>query len=324
MRSRIRSPSTSASAERLGAETVTLAGQDVAGTILDYARSRNVTKVFIGKTNQPRWRRLLFGTVVDEVLENSGDIDVYVIRGEEEPRQNARTRKPAGRVRWLSYLHAGGAVAVSSLVAAVIAMLDLAEANVVMVFLAAVAYAAYRLGRGPAILASVAAVLVFDFFFVPPRHTLAVADTEYAITFAVMLAIGLVISTLTSRLKSQVDSSRLREHRTSALYHLGRQLSSLSGDIFLVAAAGKQIAEIYDGEVAIYLGRGKDAPELVFGWATTIAKHPVSIPVAQWVIEHDQLAGAGTDTLPNAVALFLPLTASQQTVGAIAVRVAET
>ena len=226
-------------------------------------------------------------------------------------------------MRWLPYLHAGGAVAVGSLVAAAFAMLDLAEANVVMVFLAAVAYVAYRLGRGPAVLASVAAVLVFDFFFVPPRHTLAVADTEYAITFAVMLAIGLVISTLTSRLKSQVDSSRLRERRTSALYHLGRQLSSLSGDIFLVAAAGKQIAEIYDGEVAIYLGRGKDAPELVFGWATTIAKHPVSIPVAQWVIEHDQLAGAGTDTLPNAVALFVPLTASQQTVGAIAVRVAE-
>ena len=253
------------SAERLGAETVTLAGQDVAGTILDYARSRNVTKVFIGKTNQPRWRRLLFGTVVDELLEHSGDIDVYVIRGEEELLQNARTRKPAGRVPWLSYLHAGGAVAVSSLVAAAFAMLDLAEANVVMVFLAAVAYVAYRLGRGPAVLASVAAVLVFDFFFVPPRHTLAVADTEYALTFAVMLAIGLVISTLTSRLKSQVDGSRLREHRTSALYHLGRQLSSLSGDIFLVAAAGKQIAEIYDGEVAIYLGRGKDAPELVFG-----------------------------------------------------------
>jgi two-component system, OmpR family, sensor histidine kinase KdpD len=310
-------------AERLGAETVTLAGQDVAGTLLDYARSRNVTKLFIGKTNQPRWRRLLFGTVVDEVLDHSGDIDVYVIRGEDEPHPTARTRPSAGRVRWLSYLHAGGAVAVSSLVAAAIALLDLTEANTVMIFLAAVAYVAYRLGRGPAILASVAAVLVFDFFFVPPYQTFAVADVEYLLTFAVMLAIGLVISTLTSRLKNQVDSSRLRERRTAALYQLGRQLSSLSGDIFLVVAAAKQIAELYDGEVAIYLGRGKGAPELVFGGATTIAKHPISIPVAQWVIEHDQLAGPGTDTLPNAAALFVPLTASQQTVGAIAVRVAE-
>lgn len=310
-------------AERLGAETVTLAGQDVASTILDYARSRNVTKLFLGKTNRPRWRRWLFGTVVDEVLDNSGDIDVYVIRGAEESRPSTRPRQAARRVRWSSYLHAGGAVAVSSLVAAAIAMLDLVEANIVMIFLAAVAYVAYRLGRGPAILASVAAVLVFDFFFVQPYHTFAVADVEYVLTFAVLLAIGLVISTLTSRLKNQVDRSRLRERRSSALYHLGRQLSSLSGAIFLVAAAGKQIAEICDGEVAIYRGRGQDAPELVFGGTTTIATHPVSIPAAQWVIEHDQFAGPGTDTLPNAAALFLPLTASQQTVGAIAVRGAE-
>ena len=306
-------------AERLGAETVTLAGEDVAGTILDYARSRNVTKLLIGKTQQPRWRRWLSGTLVDEVLENSGEIDVYVIRGEEEPRPSARPRPANGRVPWLSYLHAAGAVAVGSLIAVLISMLDLVEANIVMVFLAAVAYVAYRLGRGPAILASVAAVLVFDFFFVPPYQTLAVADVEYVLTFAVMLAIGLVISTLTARLKSQVDSARLRERRTAALYQLGRQLSSLSGDIFLVSAAGRQIAEICEGQVAIYLGRGKQAPELVFGGETAIAQDAVSIPAAQWVIEHDQLAGAGTDTLPNAAALFLPLTASQQTVGAIAV-----
>lgn len=71
-------------AERLGAETITLAGQDVPSTILEYAGSRNVTKILIGKTSQPRWQRLFFGTVVDEVLEQSENIDVYVIHGEKE------------------------------------------------------------------------------------------------------------------------------------------------------------------------------------------------------------------------------------------------
>lgn len=310
-------------AERLGAETVTLTGQEVAATLLDYARSRNVTKIFIGKTDQPRWRRFLFGTVVDEVLDNSGDIDVYVIHGEEEPQETVRAHQAVAPLHRLAYLGAGGAVAVSGLVAAFFARLHLAEANLVMIFLAAVAYVAFRFGQGPAILASMLAVLAFDFFFVPPYYTFVVADTEYVITFAVMLAIGLTISTLTSRLKEQVERSRFREQRLSALYHLGRQLSALSGRVFLVAAAGKRLAEIYTAEVAVYLSRGKDVPELAFGGTTAIAAHPVSVAVAQWVIEHDQLAGASTDTLPNAVALFLPLTASQQTIGAMAVRVTD-
>jgi len=310
-------------AERLGAETVTLAGQDVAGTILDYARSRNVTKLFIGKTRRPRWRRWVFRTVVDELLDNSGRIDVYVIHGEEDPKETAPARQPSFRKDWLPYLWAGGTIALSGAVAALFATLQMAEANIVMVFLAAVAYAAFRHGRGPAIMASVAAVLVFDFFFVPPYLTFAFGNTEYVLTFAVMLAIGLVISTLTSQLKGQVEAARLRERRTSALYHLGKQLSSLSGGMFLVASAGRQIADMCGGEVAIYLSRPKGPPELALGEATTVAKHPVSVLVAQWVIEHNQIAGAGTDTLPNAIALFLPLTASQQTVGAVGVRVAE-
>ena len=74
----------------------------------------------------------------------------------------------------------------------------LADANIVMIFLAGVAFVAARLGRGPSIAAAVASVLVFDFFFVPPRLTFAVSDTEYLITFAVMLGIGLLISELTT------------------------------------------------------------------------------------------------------------------------------
>lgn len=312
-------------AERLGAETVTLAGQTVTDTILEYARSRNVTKILIGKTNQPRWRRLLFGTVVDDVLEHSGDIDVHVIHGDEERTDHTRTRTVASAASRLPYLYSCGLIGLAGCIAHGLRFLRLAdaEANTVMLFLAAVAWTAYRHGRGPAILASFLAVLIFDYFFVPPFHTFAVADAQYVVTFAVMLAIGLVISTLTSRLKAQIDSTRHRERRTSALYELGKQLSSLYGNVFLAGAAGGKIAELLGGEVAIYLRRTAGTPELAFGHDCSIAKHAVSLPAAQWVIEHDHVAGAGTNTLPNAVALFFPLTGSQGTHGAIAVRVAD-
>jgi two-component system sensor histidine kinase KdpD len=90
-------------AERLGAETVTITGQNVAETILDYARRRNVTKLVIGKTGERRWKRLLVGSVVDQLLEHSGDIDVYVIRGQGEA---AATPAPPARAQprdWFGY-----------------------------------------------------------------------------------------------------------------------------------------------------------------------------------------------------------------------------
>lgn len=310
-------------AEKLGAETVTLSGQDVATTLLDYARSRNVTKICVGKTQEPRWKRLFFRTVVDDLLENSGPIDVYVIQGEEEASPRLLAAPAVKRTEWRPYLATAGIIACCGIIAQVFLALGLAEANQVMVFLVGVALVAYKFGRGPAITASIGGVLVFDFFFVPPRLTFAVTDTQYLLTFAVMLCIGLFISAITSRLKAQVTSGRLREHRMSSLYQLGKQLSALSGEVFLLSAAAKQISEMLGGEVAIYRTQKGDMPRLAFGDNTAIGKHPTSAVTAQWVIAHDQIAGAGTDTLPNAIALFLPLSASQATVGAMGVRVTD-
>ena len=317
-------------AERLGAETVTIAGQSITETILDFARSRNVTKIFIGKTNQPRWRRVFWGSAVDDLLEQSREIDVYVIHGSEESPTPISRQTPPPPVNLIPYAFSGGLILLAGIAASGLRSLHLAdaEANTVMLFLAAVALAAFRFGRGPAILASVLAVLVFDFFFVPPYRTFAVADAQYIVTFGVMLAIGLVISTLTSRLRAQVLSTRLRERRTSALYELGKQLSSLYGNVFLAGAAGEKMSDLLSGEVAIYLERSSaDAKstslEIVYGQENAIARHAVSLPAAQWVAEHSQIAGAGTNTLPNATALFLPLTGSQRTLGAIAIRVSQ-
>lgn len=309
-------------AERLGAETVTIPGQSISGALIEFARSRNVTKIFIGKTNQPRWRKYLFGTVVDDVLEHSGDIDVYVIHGE-EARGTAPTkaaRSTHGRVG--PYVTSALMIGISGLLTAAARWLRFAdaEANSVMLFLAAVAFVAARYGRQPAIFASMLAVLTFDFFFVPPFYTFAVADTQYVVTFAVMLTIGLVIATQTSRLKAQFESTQRRERRTSALYELGKQLSSLSGSAFLVSAAAGKLAELTGGEVAVFLKNAAGDVELRYGEGTLLAGHPVSLPTAHWVASHDQIAGAATNTLPNAAGLFLPIIGSQGTHGAIAIR----
>ena len=189
-----------------------------------------------------------------------------------------------------------------------------------MIFLAGVAFVAARLGRGPSIAAAIASVLVFDFFFVPPQLTFAVSDTEYVITFAVMLGIGLLISELTSRLQAQLRASQQQERRTAQLFRMTRQLSELAGSEFLVRTAGRQLEEIFDGEVVLYSARAVwRRCRFALASGPPSSQQPVNEVVAQWVATNGKTAGAGTDTLPNATALFVPLAGSQQIVGALGV-----
>ncbi len=313
-------------AEQLGAETMTLAGESFTEAILELARARNVTKILIGKTKQPHWRRFLFGTVVDDLLEQSGEIDVYVIHGKDDNLPNSSVKASSSHLDRRHFLESAFTVIAAGCMAACLRSLQIAdaEANTVMLFLAGVAWTAFRYGRVPAVFSSVLAVLMFDFFFVPPLYTFATADTQYAVTFTVMLAIGLVISTLTSRLRAQVERSRQRERRTSALFDVGKQLSSLSGTTFLVNAAGSKLNEITKGEICIYLSRPTTPAELAFGENSSIARHAVSQPAAQWVIDHEQIAGAGSNTLPNAIAVFFPMIGSQKTMGAVGIRTHQT
>jgi two-component system sensor histidine kinase KdpD len=139
------------------------------------------------------------------------------------------------------------------------------------------------------------------------------------ITFAVMLGIGVLISELTSRLQAQLRSSQQQERRTLQLFRMTRQLSELAGSDFLMRTAGRQLEEIFEGEVVLYLRETPEKLSLRFGEGTEIVRQPVNEVVADWVAANGRTAGAGTDTLPNATAIFVPLTGSQQIVGALGV-----
>lgn len=307
-------------AERLGAETHTLGGDDVAQALLEFAISRNVTKIVIGKSSQSRWKRLVFGTIVDTVLERSGDIDVYIVRGEPVPTASTRTTPQAATISWGNYYRAAVVVGICGLIGWLSHASRLTEANIVMVFLLGVAFVAAKFGRGPAIATAVVNVLVFDFFFVPPHLQFAVSDAQYVLTFGVMLIIGLVISALTTRIKDQLGASRQLQKRTDALYRLTKQLTEVAGPEFLVRTAGQQLQAIFDGEAVVYIRDAAGPLQLRFGETTTISKNDVNATVAHWVADHEQIAGLGTDTLPNATALFVPLIGSQRTIGAIGIR----
>jgi two-component system sensor histidine kinase KdpD len=102
-----------------------------------------------------------------------------------------------------------------------------------------------------------------------------------------------------------------------------RQLSELSGSEFLVRTAGRQLEQIFAGEVVVYLREPTGTLSVRFGEDSSVVSQPINEVVALWVVTNGRLAGAGTDTLPNATALFVPLAGSQEVVGALGVRPTE-
>ena len=225
-----------------------------------------------------------------------------------------------GRGTWAArvgsaYLHAAVAVLIATAVAW-LALPFLGPANVAMLYLMVVVAAAARGGRGPAVFASVLGVGAFDFFFVPPYFTLAVAHVQYLVTFSVMLAVGLVIGGLTSRIRRQADEARRRERWTAALYAMSRELAIPAPPDALAAVAARHLGGVFEAEAAVLLAGaadpGTDWPPAAGGWIVR--------SLARWVLEHRRPAGRGTETSPGADAVYVPLPGPRRPLGVVWVR----
>jgi two-component system sensor histidine kinase KdpD len=304
-------------AERLGAETAILSGEDVSREVLRYARSRNVSKIVLGKPTRPRWKHILYGSIRDRLIERSGDIDIYVISGEGA----ATPVKPrAPRIRRRSplrhYLWASGVIALCGGLSAVLFPI-FERTNLVMIFLLGVVAVAVRFGRGPSVLASVLSVAVFDFFFVPPYLTFAVADTEYLVTFGVMLVTALVISTLAVRLRERAEAARQGEQRTGVLYALSRDLAIAGDTESILRSAVAHVHEVFYSQVLVLLPDAGGRVAERASAAVTYSFDERERVVAQWVYENGKMAGRYTDTLQDVKGIYLPLRTARRTLGVL-------
>ena len=307
-------------AESLGAETVTLSGPKASEEILNYARSMNVTKILIGKPTHPRWKDKVFGSMLDEIVRGSGEIDVYVITGDTGEPLARHIAKPAARpeASWNEWLTGLTVVAATTGIAFLL-WPYFTPVDVAMVYLLGIVVVSSRAGKGPSILATILSVSAFDFFFVPPRYTFLVSNAKFFFTFLVMFVVALVISRMTLRIRRQADAARARERRTAALYSLSRELVHERGIDRTCTAAIKRLSELFSSRVVILVPdeRGKLAAPVTGPETFTLDQNEMG--VAQWAFDHRQEAGSGTDTLAGAEALYIPLATSSRTVGVLGI-----
>ena len=152
----------------------------------------------------------------------------------------------------MGYAWAAGLVALcTSLGLAITPRVELV--NIPMLYLLAVVLIALRFGRGPVIAASILSVAAFNFFFVPPRGTFSVDEPHYLLTFVMMLAVGLIISGLTERVRArtkaqaelalQAETERIRSALLASISHdLRTPLAVITGASSSLAERGERLS----------------------------------------------------------------------------------
>jgi two-component system sensor histidine kinase KdpD len=309
-------------AESLGAETVTLDGPSAAKVLLEYAQTRNATRLVIGAPKRRGLRAWWRPSTTTEIVRRARGFDVITIgatedlgQGEQKVTTAPETEVP---VRWERYAWALATTAVCTVVAA--AMYPYFEpTNIVMAYVLGSTIAGVKFGRGPAIVAAVANVLAFDFCFVPPRFTFSVADFQYIVTFVVMLVVTMVIANLMASVRQQTRVAGARERRTALLYAMSRELAATRGVSTMARVAVRHVTEVFDCKAVVLLpdenGRLRYPRDAAIEGSFVRA----DLSIAQWVVDHGKRAGLGSDTLPAAPALYVPLSDEHQRLGVLAV-----
>ena len=309
-------------AETLGGEALTIpgVGRRIADDLIGFAQANNVTQIIIGKSQRSRLFEIIRGSVVHDLVRRAGNISIHVIPGEE----STELASPSVQMRARSEPMRPKPYVMALLITA--AGLGLAELiqpffgieNVDLVFLTAVVGVAARYGLWPSLLASVVASLCYNFFFLPPLYTFTITDPTNVAAFFFFMLIALLVSNVAARVRVQADTATLRIRTSEQLYAFSRKLAGTATLDDVLWATAYQAALMLKVRVVLLLPQD--------GKLTVMAGYPpedqlddADLAAASWAWSNDRVAGRGSDTLPGAKRLFLPMRTGRGSIGVIGI-----
>ncbi len=306
-------------AEQLGAQVVTLTGHDTAIAVSEYARMSGITNIVIGKSRnkKPLWK-MFEPALEDKLIALLPNVEVHIIPAQAEkpgyrPARKAR-RGVCFHFSWKDAAIVLILIALATLLSHALRTMHIGDQNVIMVYLLSVLIVS-RVTRGYVygVAASVISVMVFNFFFTEPYFTFDAIRPGYPVTFLIMLLVALITSALTVRIKTQARLAVVREHRTDTLYEITKKLLATRGTYDIVRLISDYIVMLFGRTIMFYTDDPEKGAE---GYLTeapgddgAFLKTEDERAAAHWVFVNQKRAGAGTDTLMGAGALYMPVIA---------------
>jgi len=311
-------------AEALGGEAVTIpsAGRDIADDVIRYAHANNVTQIVTGKSARSRWFEILHGSVVHDLVRRSGNISVHVIAGDEIagesiPKKTVRTATDGERVDLRPYLFALLTVAAALIVSeGVWAWIGIE--NVDLVFLTAIVSVAVRFGLWPSLFATIVSSLCYNFFFMPPIYTFTITDPANVTAFVFFTIVAVIVSNVAARARTQAVAAISRARSTELLYAFSRKLAGAGTLDDVLWASAYQTALMLNVRVVLLLPEtGSIAVKA--GYPPEDTLDAADMAAAKWAWENDRAAGRGSETLPGAKRLFLPMRTGRGAIGIVGI-----
>ena len=313
-------------AEQLGADTLTLPGGRIADDVLRICREQNVTQIVVGKSRRSKWFEWLHGSVVDELVRNSGNITVQVIA--DTVVLNGAATKTAIRdvdavrvIDWGKPAEYFATAAWVALATAAGVLIDRAVGmtNLSLIFLPAVLYSATRYGLMPSLFGAIASSLAYNYFLLPPLYTFTIGDPDNVLAFFAFIIVATLISHLTARTRVQTLSAREQAKTMAELLNFSRRLAGMRKLDELLQVMALQAAQMLDVEAVLLMP--------VNGQLQLRASAPLDAKIdeadlaaATWCLEKNRPTGRGSDTLPGARRLFLPMRSGGASLAVIGVR----
>lgn len=309
-------------AEYMGATTQIITANSVAEGLTSYAHQFNIGRIIIGQ-QRPKlgcWRNSL----IEQIGKQDTKLDLIIVNqvADTTPNTSASliSKAPNYQELWANhnvraYLVATvGCTLVTASLAKLTQWLDLA--NVLMLYLLIIVFVSVRFGRFPGIFAVIVSVLSFDFFFVEPKFSFSVSDVQYLLTFGVLIVVSLLINNLAVGLRFQAQSARRRELQAKSISELSQGLSAARKTEQIADHATLWLLQHLASYALVVTPNNQGRLNLV---SDTAVPSEFDWAVTQWVYDHNQLAGFGTNTLTANKMQYRPLAASGQVLGVIAV-----
>jgi two-component system sensor histidine kinase KdpD len=310
--------------ERLGGEAVTAPSvhRRISDDVLGYAHENNVTQIIIGKSTRSRWFEILHGSVVHDLVRRSGNISVNVIAGGELtgdpiPKKAVRTADPGNpfdpRAYGFALLAVAAALGVSDAIEP-----RLGVENVDLVFLTAVVAVAVRYGLLPSLVASIASSLAYNFFFLPPVHTFTITEPTNLAAFIFFIIVAVIVSHVAARGRTEAVIAHSRVRTVESLYAFSRKLAGTGTMDDVLWASAYQTALMLKVRVVLLLPEGGSIA-VKAGYPPEDTLGEADLAAATWAWENNRPAGRGSDTLPGAKRLFLPMRTGRGAIGVVGI-----
>ncbi|MBX3477670.1 MAG: sensor histidine kinase KdpD [Brevundimonas sp.] len=294
-------------AEQLGGRTVVLTGDDVVGTVMDYADRNNVTQIVIAKGRDSRISEVLGRSLAAELLRSAKGVALHIVTEPGNlPRdrsvRNAVTQQPG---QWRGY--AVGAAFIGAATALAYGLDQVFErVDLGVVYLSAVLAAGVLYGLRPALAAATVAFLTYNFLFLEPRYTFLIGSPTDILTLIVFWAVASVTGGLAGRVRDQARRAQRRASAVSALLAASQALADAEDRLETAQVLAEQTAAAA-GAKAIVLLPVDDELTPVAGAPVLEPLDAATLAAARWAWERGEPAGFGTGTLPQTGWTFRPL-----------------